>query len=172
MDSAPVPATEPATGPARHPDEVLRLIALFKFCKAALMIGVVLGALEMLRPGVALRAQEWAALLVLRSDRRFVVNLLSRVSGLTTGRLELVGAGAFVYAALFLVEGVGLWRARRWAEYLTVVASLLLVPVEVVELVRRVTPERVAALVINLVVVAYLVYVVQRQRQRRVDSRP
>jgi len=150
MDSTPAAA--------RRADRVLRLIAAFKFFKATLMVAVGLGALELLRPGVAERAQEWLAPLAVRSDRRAVVTLFSLVSGLSTRRLELFGVGAFVYAALFMVEGVGLWLARRWAEYLTVVASLLLVPVEVVEILRRVTPSRVAALAINLAVVVYLVY--------------
>jgi hypothetical protein len=62
------------------------------------------------------------------------------------------------YAALEAAEAIGLWFARRWAEYLTFVAtSLLLIP-EVYELTGRVTVTKVLALVINLAVVAYLLF--------------
>ncbi len=74
-----------------------------------------------------------------------------------------MGAVAFLYAALFVVEGVGLWMARRWAEYLTIIATSSFVPFEVYELVRHVTWPRTVTLLINLLVVAYLVVKV-RQR--------
>ena len=58
---------------------------------------------------------------------------------------------------LELVEGVGLWLARRWAEYLTVVATAAFLPLEVYELTRTVTVTKLAAFAINVVVVAYLI---------------
>ena len=148
MTSAVAP---PATGPR---DRVLRLIALFKFCKAVLLVIVGLGALQLLDPEVAARAQRWVAALASSNDRSAVQRVLALVGGLSPRHLEALGVGAFLYALLFTIEGVGLWRGRRWAEYLTVVATLSLVPLE---LLRAVTPARVAALVVNLAVVAYLI---------------
>src|SRR5689334_1206699 len=52
-----------------------------------------------------------------------------------------------------MVEGVGLWRRRRWAEYLTVVATASFVAFEVYELVQYVTTVRVLALLVNVAVV-------------------
>lgn len=137
---------------------VLRLIALFKFCKAALLVVVGLGAFELLQPGIAAHAQHWVGALAASSDRRAVQRLIAVTSGLSPGRLEVLGIAAFLYAALFTIEGVGLWRSRRWAGYLTVIAGLLFVPLEVFEVVRRASPSRLAALVVNLAVAAYLIY--------------
>ena len=67
---------------------------------------------------------------------------------------------------LFVVEGMGLWRQKRWAEYLTVIATASFVPLEVYELVKDVTLPRIAALLANLLVVAYLVGVLRRGRGR------
>jgi uncharacterized membrane protein (DUF2068 family) len=150
---------------------VLALIAVFKFCKAALLVAVGLGALQLLDPSVAARAQRWVAALASSSDRRVVQQLVALVGGLSPRGLEAVGVGAFLYAALFGVEGMGLWRGKRWAEYLTVIATLSLVPLEVFELTRAVTPPRLAALVVNLAVVAYLVGRIRRRaRMTRSDS--
>jgi len=53
---------------------------------------------------------------------------------------------------------VGLWFARRWAEYLTFVETGILVPVEIYEIVGKVTPLKVLTLVLNLAVVIYLLF--------------
>ena len=58
---------------------------------------------------------------------------------------------------LELVEGVGLWLAKRWAEYLTVVATAAFLPYEVYELTKSVTVTKVGAFVINVLAVVYLV---------------
>lgn len=81
---------------------------------------------------------------------------LSRLSHLKVGTLEVVLVAAVGYAVLEGIEAVGLWRQRRWAEYLTVVATATFIPIEVYEIAQRVTWLRVGALVINVVVVLYL----------------
>ena len=63
------------------------------------------------------------------------------------------------------MEGVGLWQRRRWAEYLTVVATSLLVPLEVYELVHHATLLKVGGLVVNLLIVAYLIHVLRRREE-------
>src|SRR5205085_11504877 len=56
------------------------------------------------------------------------------------------------------VEAVGLWRQRRWAEYLTAIATAGFLPFELHELAKRVSIGRVLALVINLAVLVYLLW--------------
>ena len=142
---------------------VLRLIAVFKFLKALLLVAVSMGALNLLDPTVAARAQEWLRALATSSDRRVVQDLLQLVSRLSPERLEALGVGAFLYAGLFTTEGVGLWLGKRWAEYLTVIATGSFVPFEIYELARRPGPARLAALVLNLAVVVYLIYHLRRR---------
>jgi uncharacterized membrane protein (DUF2068 family) len=139
-------------------DRGLRLIALFKFAKAVLLIGVGLGALQLLDSDTAARAQRWTTALATSSDRRFVQQLLAQAMGLSPSRLEVVALGAFLYAGLFTTEGVGLWRGLRWAEYLTVVATASFVPIELFEIVQRPDLLRLGALGLNLALVAYLIY--------------
>jgi uncharacterized membrane protein (DUF2068 family) len=141
-----------------RPDRGLRLIALFKLTKVALLMAVGLGALQLLDPEFTARAQRWAAALATSSDRRLVQELLARALGLSPGRLEVLALAALLYAALFATEGVGLWLGRRWAEYLTTVATLSFVPIEIFEILQRFTPLRVGALGLNVAVAAYLVY--------------
>jgi uncharacterized membrane protein (DUF2068 family) len=155
----------------RGRDRILTLIALFKFCKSALLLVIALEALRLLRPGAAVRAREWLAALALSSDRRVVQHVLIRLESLISQRLEVLGVVALLYATLFAIEGVGLWRERRWAEYLTVIATASFVPFEVFQLARHVTLVRSAALGLNLLVVAYLIYRLRHPYGERVARR-
>jgi uncharacterized membrane protein (DUF2068 family) len=153
----------PHTIPAQR-SPMLRLIAVFKFSKAALLVAVGLGALELLQPEVAARAQRWVDALAATSDRGLIQRVLSWASGLDPRGLQLVVIGALLYATLFTIEGTGLWLGKRWAEYLTVVASLMFVPVEIARLIGHATPSLFAALTLNLVIAGYLVWRLRESR--------
>jgi uncharacterized membrane protein (DUF2068 family) len=71
---------------------------------------------------------------------------------------RLIGAAAAAYALLEGAEAYGLWRQRRWAEYLTFVATTLFVPYEVYELVNKITVIRVGAFAINVAILVYLLF--------------
>jgi uncharacterized membrane protein (DUF2068 family) len=71
--------------------------------------------------------------------------------------LHLVEAFLIVYALLQVAEGVGLWSLKRWGEYVAVVGTSLFLPLEVHELTKHVTYVKVAAFVINLGLVVYLI---------------
>jgi uncharacterized membrane protein (DUF2068 family) len=134
----------------------LRLVALFKFAKTILLLAAGLGALGLLHPGAAEAVLQWSATVAPAGERRFMEHLLAHILSLPRERLELVAVAAFAYAALFATEGTGLWLERRWAEYLTLVATLSLLPIELIELARRPGSGVVSALILNLAVAAYL----------------
>jgi uncharacterized membrane protein (DUF2068 family) len=94
---------------------------------------------------------------------RLVSHTIERAHHLTVRQLTVIGVVSIAYGALELVEGVGLWRRRRWAEYLTVVATSLLVPLEIYELAHHATLLKVGGLVVNLAIVAYLIHVLRRR---------
>jgi len=85
-----------------------------------------------------------------------VFSELNRLFALSTAKLYLYGGIAVAFAAILALEAVGLWFARRWAEYLTFVETTALVPFEIYELLHRLSALKVLTLVINLAVVAYL----------------
>jgi uncharacterized membrane protein (DUF2068 family) len=77
---------------------------------------------------------------------------------LQSSRLHLFAAIVLVYATVEGVEAVGLWYQLRWAEYLTFLVTASLLPLEVYEIVTRLSPLKIVAFVINVAVVAYLLY--------------
>ena len=85
-----------------------------------------------------------------------VLHDLDRLFSLRAGTLHVVGLVVAAYAALEGIEAVGLWFQRRWAEYLTFIATTALLPLEIFELTRTVSPLKVIALIVNVAVVVYL----------------
>ena len=142
---------------------LLKVIAVFKIFKALLLLAAGLGALRLLNPATAEPVRHWIRALAWRFDSPSLSDMGEEVLHLRASRLEIVGISAILYAALFTVEGVGLWLARRWAEYLTIVATSSFVPFEIYELTRRVSWARVVTLAINLLVVGYLAWKVRRK---------
>jgi len=83
---------------------------------------------------------------------------LHRIADLHRGTVTTLAITALAYFVIEGVEAVGLWIERRWAEYLTVVATAGFLPFEIHELADRVTVLRVGALVVNVAILVYLVY--------------
>jgi uncharacterized membrane protein (DUF2068 family) len=76
----------------------------------------------------------------------------------SSSHLHLVGAVLLVYGLVEGIEAVGLWYQRRWAEYLTFLVTTSLLPLEVYELINRLTVLKVVAFVVNVAVVVYLLH--------------
>jgi uncharacterized membrane protein (DUF2068 family) len=92
------------------------------------------------------------------SNNNSVVHELRSLFTVSITNLYLLGVAIAVYAAMEATEAVGLWLGKRWAEYLTFAATIAFVPYEVYELTKGVSTLKVLALVLNLAVVAYLLF--------------
>jgi uncharacterized membrane protein (DUF2068 family) len=79
-----------------------------------------------------------------------------RLFSVEHGTLIKIGAVVLAYAVLEGLEAVGLWLMRRWAEYLTFIATTLLLPLEIYELAHKLSPLKIVTLVLNIAVVVYL----------------
>ena len=144
----------------------LRLIALFKLVKAALLIAVGVGALKLLHKDVAGAVEHWVELLRLDPNNHYIDTALEKASNLTPDKIKELGLGSMVYAGLFLTEGIGLWLEKRWAEWLTVIITSSLIPIEIYEIYRHPTAIKIAVLLINMAIVAYLLHTIRDKRMR------
>jgi uncharacterized membrane protein (DUF2068 family) len=138
-------------------DRMLRLIAVFKFFKAGLLIALGVGAFRLLHKDVVKVVEHCIEALGLDPGNRFLDAVLDRASMLSPDQIKRLGLGSFVYAGLFLTEGVGLWLLKRWAEWLTVIITSSLVPVEIYAIWRHPSAVKWVALAVNVAIVAYLV---------------
>ncbi|WP_329290514.1 DUF2127 domain-containing protein [Streptomyces sp. NBC_01455] len=89
-------------------------------------------------------------------DHSPVVGTIQKSFGYKHSTLVLVAALLLAYALIELVEAGGLWYAKRWAEYLTVVATAAFLPLEIYELTEHVSWLKIATLVLNILAVLYI----------------
>lgn len=166
--AAPAPSRIGATinGHMKSSDStVIRLIALFKLVKAIALIAIGVGALKLLHRDVFSTLAHWVVLSGLDPGNRWVELGIEKASNLSPAKVKGLGIVSFIYAGLFLTEGIGLWLMKRWAEWFTIIITSSLVPVEIYELYRHPTTAKILVLIINIAVVVYLVYRIRTHKQ-------
>jgi uncharacterized membrane protein (DUF2068 family) len=144
---------------------VLRTIAVYKLLKVLLLLGVAYGELRLSDASLAAKLLTWASARPFGLEHKVVTQLLEWFSGLSASRVHQLRMVTLAYAAVFAVEGVGLWMQKRWAEWLSTVITASLIPLEVWELFQRPTPGKAAVLIANTAIVAYLIWHVRGKRR-------
>jgi uncharacterized membrane protein (DUF2068 family) len=146
--------------------KLLRLIALFKLLKAALLIAVGIGALRLVHSDVVSFVEKWVARLGLDPGSRYVGRFILKAAALTPNKIKELATGSFIYAALFLTEGVGLWLVKRWAVWFSIIITTSLLPFEIHGIYRHPSSAKVLVLVVNIAVVAFLLYRIRTERTK------
>jgi uncharacterized membrane protein (DUF2068 family) len=148
--------------PTSH--QALRVIAAYKLVKASALLLVAAAAFGLIGQGNLQGLSDWVLALPIQHGHGFLVRIIDKLFELGPRKFLAIGIVACIYAAVFLVEGWGLWREKRWAEYLTVIVTASLIPLEVWEIVRHVTPLKILALVVNVAIVLYLIQLLRRPK--------
>jgi uncharacterized membrane protein (DUF2068 family) len=151
----------PLRGRALRDRYVLRLIAIDRSVRVVVLAPIATAIFLFARHRDELRHDYTKVLAALQTAsgnpvNDFATSELSKLFALSTTKLYLAGVALTLYAVVLAFEGVGLWLAKRWAEYLTLVETGVFVPFEIYELTHSVSALKVLALVINLAVVLYL----------------
>jgi uncharacterized membrane protein (DUF2068 family) len=144
----------------------LRVVAVYKFVQTAVLIALGLATLRLVRPEAVASFEQWVQDLPVGTIQHLAERFLNWISG-PTNRVVILGAALFGYALLFLVEGVGLWLKFRWAEWLTVIATGLLIPPEIYECVRHPSPMLFLLLAVNTAVVWLLAKRLKHELSRK-----
>jgi uncharacterized membrane protein (DUF2068 family) len=145
-------------------DRLIRLIAIFKFLKAGLLIALGIGLFKLLHKDVGDVFEHWCEALRLDPGSHFVNLALEKATRVNPAQVKKLGLGSFFYAGLFLAEGTGLWLRKRWGEWLTVTITSSLVPIELYEIYRHSSYVKLVVLALNVAIVIYLIYHIRSQR--------
>lgn len=141
----------------------LYVVGLFKLSKAIFFTSIGAGALHLMHRNLGDLVERLIDSLPIDPEGRVVSMIMDKADLIDAHDLRRIGAGAFIYALLCLVEGWGLLQRKTWAEYFTVTLTFLGLPVEAFEIVRRFTWYKVGALAVNLVILLYLLWVLKRR---------
>ncbi len=157
----------PRRGKALRDRVVLRVIAIDRVIHFVILSALGVGVLAIAGNVVALRSRFYRVLTDLQNGvaggaaqnggHVGFFHELDKLLSLRAGTLDELGIALLLYALLEGLEAVGLWLTKRWAEYLTFIATTLLIPLEIYEIIHRGTVLKVVGLLINLAVAAYLI---------------
>jgi uncharacterized membrane protein (DUF2068 family) len=157
-----------------HTDRLLPWIAAERAIRGLLLLAAGIYLLGHTGTDLVKLADRIARDIELDTHGPFVRHIVDRLGHLSRHQVTLFGIAALGYGVLELVEGYGLWRRYRWAEWLTVIATSLLIPFELYELVHKPSALKAAGLLVNVLIVIYLLRVVTRRgrepRRSRRDS--
>ena len=146
---------------------ILRLLAAERFIRGVLLVALAYGvyrfngaqnSLERVFNDYLPTLKPFADKLGIDLQNTGPVKLIQKALTADHSTLELVAIGVLAYGALELLEGVGLWLMKRWGEYVAVVGTAIFIPLEVYELVERVTWLRLVAFAFNVFAVIYIVW--------------
>jgi uncharacterized membrane protein (DUF2068 family) len=160
--SEPVGATPPPQTPLPHPHEALGFlawIAAYKLIKAAIALSCGFWIWKLGHRDLGVVAHHLIHRFHISPGSWLATTLISRVTHIQPDQMKFAAYLVFLYAALYCVEAVGLLLQKRWAEWLTVVQTSLLIPVEIRHVIH---PPRLVASLALLGSVSVVLYLIRR----------
>jgi uncharacterized membrane protein (DUF2068 family) len=158
----------PLRGKGLRDKVVLRLIAVDRLLHFVILIALGTGVVAIAGNETALRSRFYRILTDLQggvaggpvqtSGHVGILGEFDKLFSLRSGTLRELGIALLAYGVLEGIEAVGLWFAKRWAEYLTFIVTASLLPLEVYEIIHKGTVLKVIGFIINVAVVVYLLF--------------
>jgi uncharacterized membrane protein (DUF2068 family) len=158
----------PPRGKALRDKVVLRVIAVDRAIHFVILLLLGIGVIAFAGNESSLRDAYYRILTALQggvaggpvqtSGHVGILHELDKLFTLRSGTLRAVGAGLLGYGLLEGIEAVGLWYTKRWAEYLTFIATTILLPLEIYEIAHRQSALKIIGFIVNVAVVIYLLY--------------
>jgi uncharacterized membrane protein (DUF2068 family) len=143
--------------------EGLRAVAVFEALKGTLALLAAGGLFYLIPRDVRHIVLELAGRLHLNAGKSYPNVFLRIVEDTSNAQLWLIASLVVVYAVVRFAEAYGLWRSRRWAEWLAAVSGGIYVPVELYELTRGFSWIKLAALLLNIAVIAVMAFALYRR---------
>lgn len=152
----------PASVTARAGSRALTAIAFFKLGKALLFLAAAIGVFTMVHRDTQVEIKHLLQVFRISGDRVMAKDLLAKANLFDAPKKKLVSGILAFYAVLFATEGTGLLLKKRWAEYFTVILTGTGIPIEIFEIWRKNNGLKMAAFVINVLIVWFLIFHLSR----------
>ena len=140
----------------------LHIVALFEGAKGLLVLLAGFGLLSFIHKDLHEAAMRLVRHVHLNPASHYPQIFLDLAERIHDTQLWGMAMAAAMYAVVRMVEAVGLWLRKAWAEWFAVLTGGLYIPIEILEVTRSQTWPRVTVLAVNLGVVSYLLYVMVR----------
>jgi len=145
---------------------VIRLIAAERLIRGVLLVIAGVYLVTHSHTDFGRLADRFMRALEIDPRQPFFHRIVVRLHKLDAGTVMITGIAAICYGVLETVEGTGLWLEKLWAEWLTVIATSLLIPLELYELVHKPSLLKAGGTAVNIAIVAYLARRLRRRLRR------
>ena len=154
-----------ATGGRTATINGLRMVSLFEALKGFLVLVAGCGLLAFIHKDLHQAAIQLVKVLHFNPARHYPSIFIDAADRVTNLQLWMLALSALLYCIIRFAEAYGLWMQQRWAEWFGLLSGGLYIPIEGFEVLRGLTWPRVAVLVVNVGVVAYLAGVLAKSRR-------
>lgn len=173
-----MPGKPRGSGPADHAPEmphgkllrdrwIMRALAVERALRALVLLGAAYAIFQLSSSRTQAQHEFESDLPLLRPiaeqlgwnmDESKILHFIASILGMSSNTMRWIGAAVACYALLQIIEALGLWLSKRWGEYFAVVATSMFLPLEIYEIFEHVTPLKIAALLVNIAAVVWLVW--------------
>ena len=153
-----------------HSKGGLRVVSIFEATKGLLVLFTGFGLLAFIHQDLHLAAEQLVRHFHLNPASRYPRIFLDLADHVSDGQLWVMALSALAYSLVRFVEAYGLWLQRSWAEWVALVSGCMYVPIELFEVISKITWPRVTLLSVNAGIVAYLAFILYRSRQHRIKG--
>jgi uncharacterized membrane protein (DUF2068 family) len=143
----------------------LRLIALLEAAKGALVLLTGAGLLSLIHKDLHLAAVQLVQHLHLNPASHYPEIFINLADRTTDIQLWAVALDAILYAIIRFAEAIGLWMQLQWAKWFALLTGGIYIPIEVYEVLYGISWPKVAVLIVNVIIVAYLLFSVMRSEK-------
>jgi uncharacterized membrane protein (DUF2068 family) len=150
-----------------HSKDGLRVVSIFEATKGLLVLLTGCGLLEYVHRDLHLAAEQLVRHFHLNPASHYPRVFIDLADHITDGELWIMALSAMLYSVVRFVEAYGLWLQRQWAEWFAVLTGGMYIPIELFELIRKITWPKVTVLGVNAVIVAYLAHILYHSRRHR-----
>jgi uncharacterized membrane protein (DUF2068 family) len=143
----------------------LRVVAILEGAKGVLVLLTGFGLLSLIHKDIHLAAVQLVQHLHINPASHYPEIFLNLASRLTDIQLWTIALDAILYVIIRFVEAVGLWMQRQWTKWFGLLTGGISIPVELYDVIEGVTWAKVSVLVVNVIIVAYLLFVVIKPKK-------
>ena len=140
----------------------LHVVALFEGAKGLLVLLVGFELLTYIHKDIHEAAMHLVKHLNLNPASHYPRIFLDLTEHIDDTKLWSLAMAASTYSVVRMIEAAGLWLRKTWAEWFAVLSGGIYIPIEIHEVIQRVTWPRVTVLIVNFCIVSYLLFVLLR----------
>jgi uncharacterized membrane protein (DUF2068 family) len=148
-----------------HSNDGLRIVSIFEATKGLLVLLTGCGLLAFIHQDLHLAAEQLVRHFHLNPASHYPRIFIDLANNVSDGELWIMAVSAMLYSVVRFVEAYGLWLQRQWAEWFGVLTGGMYIPIELFEIIRKITWPRTTVLCVNVVIVAYLAHILYHSKK-------